>query len=184
MSHDSSNFINTDTAATPQMADGCDSAPWYLIYTRPRQEYRAQENLLQQGFEVYLPLHQSERLLRGKLRVVEEPLFKRYLFVRFNADSSPWHTIRSTLGVSELVRTGDQPAKVPAVLVETLRHLATEPQALYERGEKCRIKDGPFRDLEAVFEMQDGDQRAIVLIEMLNKVQKISVNLNALGKKD
>lgn len=182
MAQDSSDFTNNGSTASLQVADGNECAHWYLIYTRPRQEYRAQENLQQQGFEVYLPLHQTERLLRGKLRVLEEPLFKRYLFVRFNAHSSPWHTIRNTFGVSQLVRTGDQPAKVPAALVESLQHFAVKPQALYARGEKCRIKAGPFRDLEAVFEMQDGDQRAIVLIEMLNKVQKISVNLNALGK--
>ena len=124
--------------------------------TAPRQEYRALENLQQQAFEVYLPLHQSERLQRGKLRLVEEPLFKRYLFVRFNEHNSPWHAIRNTLGVSELVRSGGQPAKVPAALVQALRQLQTTPQALFQRGETLRVTDGPFRDLQVVFEMQDG----------------------------
>lgn len=174
--------LDSNAAKPPQTAAKAACTHWYLIYTKPRQEYRAQENLQQQGFEVYLPLHQSERLLRGKLRVVEEPLFKRYLFVRFNEHNSPWHTIRSTLGVSELVRTGDQPAKVPAALVETLMHFDSKPDALFARGEQLRIIDGPFRDLQAVFEMKDGDQRAIVLIEMLNKVQKISISLKALSK--
>ncbi|WP_052177681.1 transcription/translation regulatory transformer protein RfaH [Methylotenera sp. G11] len=162
--------------------DAVDSAHWYLIYTKPRQEYRALENLQQQAFEVYLPLHQTERLLRGKLRLVEEPLFKRYLFVRFDAHRSPWHTIRNTLGVSELVRTGGQPAIVPAALVQALKQLQPGPQALYQPGEALQITAGPFRDLLAVFEMQEGDSRAIVLIELLNKMQKISINLNALSK--
>lgn len=173
--------INSSTN-NPLSPDGAESSHWYLIYTKPRQEYRAQENLSQQGFEIYLPLHQAERLLRGKLRQVEEPLFKRYLFVRFNAHNDPWHTVRSTLGVSELVRTGGQPAKVPSALVQALMEAKSATQSLFQRGETLRVTDGPFRDLQAVFEMQDGEQRAIVLIELLNKVQKIAVNLNALTK--
>ncbi len=184
MSAHSTSLTNTSTGEQPQPADTIENAHWYLIYTKPRQEYRAQENLKQQGFEVYLPLHQSERLLRGKLRVIEEPLFKRYVFVRFNSHNSPWHTIRSTLGVSELVRTGGQPAKVPPALIQALMQQAVTTQAMFERGDQLRITSGPFHDLQAVFEMQDGEQRAIVLIELLNKIQKITVNLNALSKAD
>lgn len=166
---------------TTKPENAINNTHWHLIYTKPRQEYRALENLQQQAFEVYLPLHQTERLLRGKLRVVEEPLFKRYMFVRFDEHRSPWHTIRNTFGVSELVRTGGQPAVVPAALVQTLKQLQTTPQALYQRGEALRITAGPFRDLLAVFEMQEGDSRAIVLIELLNKMQKISIGLDALS---
>lgn len=172
--------LRLDSSTASPQAAAC--AHWYLIYTRPRQESRAQQNLQQQGFAVYLPLHQSQRLLRGKLRVVEEPLFKRYLFVGFNVHSSPWHSIRSTLGVSDLVRTGNQPTRVPADLIAALMQQAVTTQPMFAHGERLRILDGPFRDLQAVFDMQDGDARAIVLIEMLNKLQKISVPLQALSK--
>jgi len=182
MPNDTNNLPAPAIPKTIKPEDAIDNAHWYLIYTKPRQEYRALENLQQQAFEVYLPLYQTERLLRGKLRVVEEALFKRYLFVRFDEHRSPWHTIRNTLGVSELVRTGGQPAIVPAALVQALKQLQPRPQALYQHGEALRITDGPFRDLLAVFEMQEGDSRAIVLIELLNKMQKISINLNALSK--
>ena len=182
MPPDSSHFITTPIAESQKPA--IDNKHWFVIYTKPRQEYRAQENLQQQAFEVYLPLHQSERLLRGKLRMVEEPLFKRYLFVRFDEHRSPWHAIRSTLGVSDLVRTGGQLAKVPATLVQALKELQATPQVLFKHGETLRVTDGPFRDLQVIFEMHDGDHRAIVLIELLNKMQKIAVNLNALSRQD
>ncbi len=179
---------NNDLTSSPSSNDipsqtAIEEANWYLVYTKPRQEYRAQSNLLQQAFEVFLPLHHSEHLLRGKLRVLEEPLFKRYLFVRFNAHKSPWHTIRNTLGVSGLVRTGDQPTKVPSTLVQTLKQKPIASQELFQRGETLYVTNGAFRDLQVVYEMQDGDSRAMVLIELLNKMQKISINLNALSKK-
>lgn len=184
MPPDTSLLISTASIDSPLQPVAAETAHWYVIYTRPRQEFRALENLQQQSFETFLPLHQSERLQRGKLQLIEEPLFKRYLFVRFNAASSPWHVIRNTLGVSELVRTGGQPTKVPATLIQALMQVQASPQSLFQRGETLRVTDGPFRDLQAVFEMQDGDHRAIVLIELLNKMQKIAVNLNALSKAD
>lgn len=182
--------MTPDTSADVSRSDDVhpapdrDGTPWYLIYTRPRQENRALNSLQQQAFEVYLPLHQSERLQRGKLRIVEEPLFKRYLFVHFAGHQNPWHAIRNTLGVSQLVHSGGQPAKVPAALVDALRQLQTAPLVLFQQGDSLRITDGPFRDLQVVFEMADGDSRAIVLIQMLNRLQKISVSLDALRSAD
>lgn len=155
---------------------------WYVIHTKPRQERRAMENLQQQSFEVYLPLIQSEKLQRGKLVTIEEPLFKRYLFVKFDAEHSPWHVIRNTFGVSELVRTGGQLARVPVAIIERLKQFETTPQALFNSGETLRVTDGAFQNLEVVFDMQDGDSRAIVLIELLNKTQRVAVNLNALTR--
>jgi transcriptional antiterminator RfaH len=184
MPPDTSHLISTASTDSKLQLTTPETAHWYVIYTKPRQEFRALENLQQQSFEAFLPLHQSERLQRGKLQLVEEPLFKRYLFVRFDASHSPWHVIRNTLGVSELVRTGGQPARVPATLIQTLMQVQASPQSLFQHGETLRVTDGPFRDLQAVFEMQDGDHRAIVLIELLNKMQKISVSLNALSKSD
>lgn len=184
MPPDTSYFATNTASESQKPAHGADSMHWYLIYTKPRQEFRALENLQRQAFEVYLPLHQTERLQRGKLRVLEEPLFKRYLFVRFDEHRSPWHMIRNTLGVSELVRTGGQPAIVPAALVQALQQSHTSPQVLFQRGEALRVTDGPFRDLQVIFKIQDGDNRAIVLIELLNKMQKVAISLNALSKSD
>ena len=54
---------------------------WYLVQSKPRNEARALENLLRQGYETYLPLIEVERLQRGKLLKRLEPLFPRYLFL-------------------------------------------------------------------------------------------------------
>lgn len=75
---------------------------WYLVHTKIRQEAVALANLQRQGFECFLPLIWVEKLRRGNLQVVQEPLFPRYLFIRLGmgAESQSWAPIRSTLGVS------------------------------------------------------------------------------------
>ena len=78
-------------------------------------------NLLQQGFEVFLPMMNKEVLRHNSLYMEKEPLFKRYVFVRFDEKSSPWHKIRNTLGVSDLVRFGNVLAIMPEEMVDKLK---------------------------------------------------------------
>ena len=158
------------------------TANWYVIHTKPRQERRADENLQRQGFETFLPIYQLEKIQHRKLSLVEEPLFKRYLFIRFDPDNSNWHVIRNTFGVSQLVRLGGQLASVPDEVIQQLMKTAEISQALYKKDAHLLIADGPFQNLKRAIEMHDDDSRAIVLIELLNKTQRISVSLNALAK--
>ena len=155
---------------------------WHLVFTKPRQEKRAAFNLSQQGFEVFLPMMNKELFHQKSLGIVEVPLFKRYLFVRLYEKSSPWHVIRNTLGVADLVRFGNMFAIVPDEMIDPLKKLEMPTIEMFTKGEVLKVTDGPFKDLEVIYQLKDGNQRAIVLIEILNKTQKISLGLNSLKK--
>ena len=60
---------------------------WYAVHTKPKQENRALENLQNQGFECFLPLLEVEKIRRGKVQKVVEPMFSRYLFIQLNETS-------------------------------------------------------------------------------------------------
>ena len=104
---------------------------WYLIHTKIRQERVALENLERQGFECFLPLIRAEKLRRGALQVVQEPLFPRYLFIRLGTglESPSWAPVRSTVGVSRLVTFGQTPAKIDDELIADIRKKAAEFKA-------------------------------------------------------
>jgi len=161
---------------------------WYVIHTKPRQEQRALLNLEQQGYECYLPMVTVEKLRKGGVSVVEEPLFARYLFIRLDVSLSGkgWGTIRSTLGVSCLVAFGMEPAKVDERLIEILRAqkdvLCSQPRLLFAQGERVQIADGPFAGIEAIYQMNDGESRAMVLIELLSKPVTLKVSPASLRK--
>ncbi|MEO5342425.1 MAG: transcription/translation regulatory transformer protein RfaH [Gammaproteobacteria bacterium SHHR-1] len=153
---------------------------WYLIHSKPRQEFRALENLQAQGFHCYLPQLRVERLRRKRLQWFDEPLFPRYLFIRLGGDDTPqdWSPIRSTLGVSRLVRFGDEPARVDDALIAFLQQREAKqnaPEPLFKAGERVQLTSGPFAGFEGVFQMSSGEQRALVLIEFLNKPVKVSM---------
>lgn len=155
---------------------------WHVVFTKPRQEKRAALNLSQQGFEIFLPMMDKEVLRQNSIEKVEEPLFNRYLFVRFNEIFSPWHVIRNTYGVSQLVRFGGIAATIPDEVIEALRAIKLPTSEMFSRGDQLRICDGPFKDLEAIYLLKDGTERAFVLVELLNKIHKVSMQINLLKK--
>lgn len=151
---------------------------WYLIHAKPRQEARALENLQRQGYEAWLPMITVEKLLRGRIQQVTEPMFSRYLFIRLDSQTSNWAPIRSTLGVSRLVTFGHVPAKVPDELVAALRAAPPPaPRRVLQEGDEVVFAEGPLKGLRGIFRQHDGEARAMVLIDLLSKPQTLAVEL-------
>ena len=165
---------------------------WYVIHTKPRQEFRAQENLQNQGFEVYLPTISKEIIRSKSLESKREPLFARYLFIELDQVHSNWFPIRSTRGVLQLLRFGmnTEPVKVPDELLLMIKEQAETfgqaPKKIFETNEKVMIQEGPMKGLcgsfQAIQQQANGEIRAMVLIELLGKLQKIKVPVANLSK--
>lgn len=152
---------------------------WLLAYTKPRNEKVAEENLLRQGFECVLPWISVQKRRRGKWLWVDEPLFPRYVFVGTHPEQS-WAPVRSTLGVTSLVRFGLQFALVPQTLITDLLSAAAEgpeKQLRFKQGQKVHITGDSFSSISGVFEMQEGEDRAQVLIELLGRPTVVRVPL-------
>lgn len=163
---------------------------WYLIHTKPRQELCALQNLQRQGYTCYLPMLALEKLRRGKIFVCEEPLFPRYLFIALSTDlnSQSWAPIRSTRGVSRLVTFGSTPLKVPAAFIQSLQHeedaRKTEPNRLLKPGDVVQVTEGPFAGLQGIYQITDGEKRAIILLELLSKPTQLPIAHGALKRLD
>jgi len=156
---------------------------WYLIYTKPQQEQRARENLERQGYVVYLPLMRVRRRRMGRPVERVEPMFPRYLFVRLNATSDNWAPIRSTFGVTQLVRFGRDPARIPDDLVEVLQAAsdsegvcnAAPPPADFRSGDTVRIRSGAFAGYAGIFQARTGQERVILLLEVAGQVARVKI---------
>jgi transcriptional antiterminator RfaH len=170
------------------MMNGCMSenpSAWYVIQTKPRQEFRALEQLLNQHYNCFLPTLKVDKVQRGKIATSIKPLFSRYLFIQLDTVRSNWSAIRSTRGVTNLVAFGGTFATLPDDCVAALRHAPlTLHQRLFEPGERIAISSGPFIGLEGIYQMVDGDARALVLLELISQPRKISLALDILRKAD
>jgi transcriptional antiterminator RfaH len=134
---------------------------------------------------VYLPLIQVEKIRQGVRGLVEEALFPRYLFVQLDeAGSQSWAPIRSTVGVSQLVKFGHCFAEVSQDLVSWVQDQAKVMKLAPElkQGDVVTITEGPFRGMDAIFKTYDGENRAILLLNLLTKMTEAKFGLNWIKK--
>jgi transcriptional antiterminator RfaH len=160
---------------------------WFAVHSKPRQENIAEQNLLRQGFDTYLPKIQVRRRRRDKWARVVEPLFPRYLFIRVDPGQHSLSPVRSTLGVAGLVRFGHQIKPVPDAVIAFLRQ-AEDPQTHrqqadewpHQSGDQVQVLEGPFAGLEGVFQCASGEDRAILLVELLGRQNCVQLAMDTI----
>lgn len=163
---------------------------WYLVYSKPRQEELARTNLERQGYQTYLPMIRNPRRRLGRRVVRIEPMFPRYLFIRLDTVTDNWAPIRSTFGVNKLVRFGVEPIPVPDDLVEAIRcrdgkdGVQDRPLHEFKKGQPVRIEEGPFMGYEGIFLAKTSQERVIVLLDIVGKAARATVDVAKLGPTD
>jgi transcription antitermination factor NusG len=83
---------------------------WFALYTKPRWEKKVHKLLGERGFESYCPLNKVRRKWSDRIKTVEEPLFKSYVFVRVTESLRP--EVRFVDGVLNFVYWNSKPAIV------------------------------------------------------------------------
>ena len=162
-----------------------ETALWYAVATKARDEAIAKANLERQDYRVFLPTISLKKRRRGRWVPVTEPLFPGYLFVSLVLGADDPAPIRSTVGCTGLVRFGQTHTPVPSSLIAALQGTsdgALDTPLPFNQGDKVRVVAGPFAGLEAVFDMPRGEDRAQVLLELLGKVQRLTVNQDDLSQ--
>jgi transcriptional antiterminator RfaH len=161
---------------------------WYLVHTKSRQEQTAIENLERQGYSCFMPTLMVQKIQRSQMRLTSEPMFPRYVFVAGDAffetkGSSP---IRSTMGVHELVHFGMRPAVIQLELLQAIferqkaHHKA--PSSAFKSGDKVALINGPLAGLESIYQAQSGEERSMILLNLLSRPTKVQVATNLLTK--
>ena len=155
-------------SGTPAL--GGSGAAWYLVRSKPRQERVARDNLIRQDYRVFLPFLRIPTARRGVRKMRLDPMFPGYLFVYLLPHADNFAPIRSTLGVSKLVRFGAEYARVSETIVEGIRAgvdhedardwVAVTPQP----GDRVVIAGGPLDGVEAIYSCRKGEDRVVLLI--------------------
>lgn len=159
---------------------------WYVVHSNPQAEDNATNNLLMQGFDVFLPRYHKVRRHARKTDVVIAPLFPRYLFVAFDIETDRWLCINSTKGVSYLLRQNGCPMKVPDGIIEALQETASPEKivplsslVLFKRGDRLEVQEGAFAGYIGVFEKMTDGERVQLLLNLLGREVKLTVPLQA-----
>ena len=160
---------------------------WWVAKTKPQQEFIAIKNLTQQGFINFLPLFNKETKQGNQFTVQPQPLFKGYLFILANDFAQKnIYLIRSTRGINSLLKINET---VLFVLPEIIHHLQlnqTQNQSLitphFTAGSSVKIISGIYKGIEAIYKMNNGADRAIVLLSLIQKQTELDLRKQDLKK--
>jgi len=152
---------------------------WYVAFCKPAQEQVAQINAQNQGFETYLPMLTKQQVNRGKLSVITQAMFPRYLFLRPSSDEQSVASLKSTRGIAKLVQFGFELGIASNELIEQLREVEASaleegPEVLFQQGDRVDFIDGPFKGFVAKV-ISKPSERVKLLLEFLGKSQQVSL---------
>src|SRR5215510_5928165 len=125
---------------------------WLAVYTRPRWEKKVNLLLAEKGVERYCPLNKIRRKWSDRVKVVEEPLFKSYVFVKVNDENRT--DVRMTPGVVNFVYWEGKPAVIKEKEINAIKrflndyeNVEVQPMNL-QVHQRVKIVTGPLMDQE------------------------------------
>ncbi len=156
--------------------------PWYVVHTKVRQEQVAADNLIRQGYAVYLPKIKLLKRIRHRQQLQQEPLFPRYLFVRPGSAADSIAPVRSTTGVTTLVRFGHEPAVMRPNVLEDIRAFEARRNAApeedlspFQPGARICVADGPLAGMEGLVSVVS-HERVVVLMQLLGQETRVRLS--------
>jgi transcriptional antiterminator RfaH len=145
---------------------------WYVIQTKPGNEYRVETNLSSQGIETFLPLYESHQYCRGRIIQKVAPFFPNYLFAKLDLDLH-YYKVKWTRGVSKLLSFGNGPIPISEKVIKTIKNRMGKDNLIklgeeWKEGDVVEIASGHFKGLMGVFQKRmSGKGRVRILLSML-----------------
>ena len=128
------------------------SRKWLAVYTRPRWEKKVNMLLTEKGLESYCPLNKVRRKWSDRMKVVEEPLFKSYVFVK--VDNNDRVAVRMTNGAINFVYWNGKPAVIKEKEINAIKRFLNEYENVEANpvdlkvNQRVRITNGTLMDKE------------------------------------
>lgn len=147
---------------------------WYVVYAQAQKEAVAQQNLIKQDFDAYLPRYKKQCRHARRVYSVMAPLFPRYLFVRMDPAAQRWRSINGTIGVCYLLADGPNPIAIPEEIINAIQCREQDGTVQiappeFTKGQRLAVTEGPFAELEGVFECIEDDQRVVLLLDLMGR---------------
>ena len=165
------------------------SKEWFVLQFKSNSHHIAAKNLNRQGFETFLPLHDTTSRKISRFINISKPLFPGYMFIKFDRAESEWNKINSTYGVSRLITFNSVRKSIPTIFINHLMKrydLSGKliPIQKLKKGDQVTVLTGPFANFIATVEKYEADQRIWILMDLMGRKTKIITPSDALKLSD
>jgi transcription termination/antitermination protein NusG len=160
---------------------------WYVLKVQSSREDTIREALqrrvkiqgLQRFFgQIVVPTEKITEIRNNKKRIVERKTYPGYIMIQMELNEKTWFLVRETPGVGDFVGAHGTPSKMPDSEVNQMLHQEEEKTTAetpkvridVERGDRVKIKDGPFENFEGtVEEVIEGRGLVKVMLIIFNR---------------
>ena len=145
---------------------------WFALYTKPRSEIKASQQLAGIGVEYYLPTITRLKQWSDRKKKVTEPLIRGYIFIFANE-----HQRLASVEQPSIVRCifdGGHPAFIPEWQIDNIKKmLSLDSEIIVYNGivpgTKVRIKNGPFEGVIGTVTNNEMGKSISISIDLLNR---------------
>jgi len=155
--------------------------PWYVLYTKPRNEKKLASLLAGAAYEVYCPVKEEVRQWSDRKKKVTEPVFKSYIFVFLEDYNAEAAKILSTPGALHFLWWNKKPGIVREAEINSIKNFLTsykdaDINIALNVGEKVKIKEGILVDNDGIVLYTQGNMVYLRLSSIgLNMIAKLPV---------
>ncbi len=151
---------------------------WFALYTKPRWEKKVDSVLIRKGIESWCPLQRVERQWSDRKKIIEDPLFKSYVFVHI--DETERVKVLMTDGVLNFVHHVGKPAIIREEEIDLIKNYLSEKEAVlsihalegFNLNERIKVSHGIFMDSEGTV-IRGGKKKVYVKLESLGQVMTV-----------
>jgi transcription termination/antitermination protein NusG len=153
---------------------------WYAVWTRSRHEQAVRDQLVQKGYETFLPTVSRWSRWKDRRKKIDWPLFPGYCFVRF--DGRERLPIVSCSGVVKIVGFEGQIAAIPDEEIDSVRRLIGstlpyDPCPLIAEGTMVEVVYGPLKGVTGRLVRKGTQARLVIAVNLIG--QAVSAEVDA-----
>ncbi len=161
-----------ESIEAPQVTGG--SGLWYAVYTKSNYEKKVASLLTHRGIANYLPIWKEAHSWTDRRKVVDVPVFRGYVFARFEDCGRNRLTVLQTPGVARIVGTCGGIEPIPEGEIAAVQQLLTsgvkfEPHPFLREGDWVRVTKGPLLGLEGLFLRQKSPTRLLISVYSISQ---------------
>jgi len=156
-----------------------ESTNWFAVQVKATHEKRVVSMLDYRGIESYLPLYESRRHWRDRIKQVEVPLFPGYIFSRFGLAERG--VLLKTPSVTRVVGIGSTPIpvderEIAAIQAVVNSGLRLAPHPFLRVGHRVRIEGGALYGLEGLITDFRRRNHLIVSVTLLQRSVAVEID--------
>lgn len=157
------------------------SEAWFAVHTRSKCERKVATQLGQREINCFLPVIKEVHLWSDRRKVIDQPLFPGYVFVRIPAEDRTRVAVLRTNGVSGFVGIQGQGIPIPDVEIENIQVLLSskvpfEPYPFLLVGQKVRIRGGYLDGVEGILAAKNSDRSVVISVDLIQRSLAVRVS--------